>query len=329
MTTTPLRRRGTALTAALLGAVLVLTACGSDGDDTSTDTAATTRTITVGNGTIQIPANPQRVVALGNTTQPFIDIGGKPVGVTELSASELDPIPAEQKATYEAATKLGADTAQVDLEKLAGLKPDLILVQVPDDEFEGIKKQLETIAPTLFWGLDTEWKAFADALAEAGNLADPLSKQKTQFKDKVTKIQETYRAIIADTKFVAVDRWDNADPGTFVITDFGCIEIGAGDIGLNAPKAAAGADPLGWNNLPFEQIAELSEYDAILYPVDAAGQPKKAFAPVVESNTWKALSTVTSGHALGVYCPGNNSYGPVLQYLDSLDKALASLPAKK
>ncbi|BEL06148.1 iron-siderophore ABC transporter substrate-binding protein [Actinoplanes sichuanensis] len=326
----PRRRRGTALTAALLGAALVLTACGGDTEPT-TDTAAAakTRTVTAGNGAVEIPAAPQRVVALGNTTQPFIDIGGKPVGVTELSASELDPIPAEQKATYEAATKLGADTAEVDLEKLAGLKPDLILVQVPDDEFEGIKKQLEAVAPTLFWGLDTEWKAFADALAQAGNLTDALSQQKTQFQDKIAKIKQTYPAIIADTKFVAVDRWDNSDPGTFVISDFGCIEIAQGDIGLNAPKAAAGADPLGWTNLPFEQIAGLSKYDAILYPVDAAGQPKKAFAPVVESNTWKTLSTVTSGHALGVFCPGNNSYGPVLQYLDSLDRALAALPAKK
>jgi iron complex transport system substrate-binding protein len=64
----------------------------------------------------------------------------------------------------------------------------------------------------------------------------------------------------------------------------------------------------------------------ILYPVDAEGQPKNAFAPVVETNTWKALPAVSSGHALGVFCRGNNSYGPVLQYLDSLDRALASLP---
>lgn len=149
------------------------------------------------------------------------------------------------------------------------------------------------------------------------------------FQGKVAKIKETYPQIIADTKFVAVDRWDNSDPGTFVITDFGCIEIAADDIGLNSPKAAAGADPLGWADLPFEQIAGLSKYDAILYPVDAAGQPKKAFATVTESNTWKALPTVTSGRALGVFCPGNNSYGPVLQYLDSLDTALASLAAKE
>ncbi len=78
--------------------------------------------------------------------------------------------------------------------------------------------------------------------------------------------------------------------------------------------------------MPFEQIGELSKYDVILYPVDAEGQPTEPFAPVVETNTWKALPAVTSGHALGVFCPGNNSYGAVLRYLDSLDNALATLP---
>lgn len=95
MTTTPWVRRNKALSAALLSAALVLTGCGSDDKDTGSTAApaATTRTITAGNGTVTIPADPQRVVALGNTSQPFIDIGGKPIGVTELSASELDPFP--------------------------------------------------------------------------------------------------------------------------------------------------------------------------------------------------------------------------------------------
>jgi iron complex transport system substrate-binding protein len=67
----------------------------------------------------------------------------------------------------------------------------------------------------------------------------------------------------------------------------------------------------------------------ITYPVDAEGEPTEPFVPVVETNTWNALPAVSSGHALGVFCPGNNSYGAVLQYLESLDSALATLPAEE
>jgi iron complex transport system substrate-binding protein len=98
---------------------------------------------------------------------------------------------------------------------------------------------------------------------------------------------------------------------------------------MDFPEAAEGDDPLAYTALSFEQIGALSKYDVITYPVDAEGQPTEPFAPVVETNTWKALPAVKSGRAVGVFCPGNNSYGPVLQYLDSLDRALASLPAKE
>jgi iron complex transport system substrate-binding protein len=291
--------------------------------------AQETRTIEATNGTIEIPAAPQRIVTIGNTTLAFIDLGGKPVGATEISASNLGAISAEQRATYEAAVHIGSEGGEVDLEKLASLQPDLILVQFHSSDWDQVGKQLESIAPTALFGLDTEWKALADALAEAGNVTDGLAEQKTEFADKVAKIQETYAQIIADTSFVDISRGTWNDPGTFYIADIGCSEIARDDVGLNLPEAAAGEDPLAYASLPFEQIGELSAYDVITYPVDAQGQPTEPFAPVVETNTWKALPAVTSGHALGLFCPGNNSYGAVLQYLDSLDTALASLPAKE
>lgn len=178
----------------------------------------------------------------------------------------------------------------------------------------------------MFYGLDREWKALADGIAEAGNTADALSEQKAAFEARVSAIKEKYSAIIDGTSFVDVIRWSSSDPGTFAIADIGCSEIARDEIGLDLPEAPEGENPLAWTAYSFEQLGDLSKYDVITYPVDAAGQPTEPFLPVVETNTWKALPAVTSGHALGVFCPGNNSYGSVLRYLDSLDAALAKLP---
>ncbi|MGW0853934.1 ABC transporter substrate-binding protein [Streptomyces sp. NPDC002690] len=336
MRTMPLMRRGATLAAALLSASLLLTACGGDGDDTGDKAAGTTgdkatrtRGIKAENGTVEVPVAPRRIVTIGNTNLPFIDLGGKPVGVTEASDSDLAVLPKDQKAAYEAAEIIGSSGGEVDVEKLAALKPDLILVQFSSDDWAKVGKRLEAIAPTVYWGLDTEWKAFADAIAQAGNVTETLGRQKAAYQEKITKIQQTYGEIIDGTKFVDVSRGDWSDPGTFYVADIGCSEIARDDIGLDLPEAAEGKDPLAYESLPFERIGELSEYDVVTYPVDADGSPKEPFEPVVKTNTWKALPAVKSGRALGVFCPGNNSYGPVIQYLDSLDGALATLPGKQ
>ncbi|MGW4052671.1 ABC transporter substrate-binding protein [Streptomyces sp. NPDC004779] len=337
MSSTLTTRRGTAVAAALMSASLLLTACGGgDGGadkkaaaETGGDKAAGTRSVKAENGTVEIPAAPERIVTIGNTNLPFIDLGGKPVGVTEVSASDLAVLPKEQKAAYEAAEVVGSSGGDVDLEKLAALKPDLILVQFHSNDWDKVGKRLESIAPTVLWGLDTEWKAFAGEIAAAGNVTDELARQKGEFEKKVAKIKETYGKTIDGTTFVDVSRGDWSDPGTFYIADIGCSEIARDDIGLDLPEAAEGKDPLAYEALPFERITKLSAYDVITYPVDAGGRPTEPFVPVTETSTWKALPTVTSGRALGVFCPGNNSYGPVLQYLDSLDGALATLAGKQ
>jgi len=291
--------------------------------------AQETRTVEADNGTIEIPAAPQRIATIGNTTLPFIDLGGKPVGVTAESDSDVALLPADQQATYSSATILAASADEVDMEQLASLKPDLILVQIPGAEFELIRKQLEAIAPTVFYGLDREWKALADGIAEAGNTTDALSGQKAELATRLADIKEKYGALIASTSFVDLNRWASSDPGTFAIADIGCSEIGRDEVGLNLPEAAEGENPLAWTAMSFEQLGELAKYDVITYPVDAEGKPTEPFVPVLETNTWKALPAVTSGRALGLFCPGNNSYGSVLRYLDSLDTALGTLPAKE
>lgn len=322
MTMPPLRRRGAALAAVIVSVALVLAGCGSND---SNNAAGATRSFKADNGTVQIPADPRRVATISNATLPFIDVGGEPIGVTALPASDLEQLPKAQQATFKKATDVGASGGEVDLEKLASLKPDLIIIYVPKTDFDRLSQKLNSIAPTVFYNVASDWKTVAAGIADASGKAAALTTQTAKFKKLVTKIQTDYSAVIKNDKFVAVDRYASNGPAEFAISSINCTEVAEADIGLDFPDRVGGK-PYQFRS--FEQLGELSKYNVILYPVDRAGQAIELFAPVVRSNIWKALPLVKSGHALGVYCPSNGSYGLVLQYLDSLDKALATLPAK-
>jgi iron complex transport system substrate-binding protein len=320
---TLLRRRGAALAAAILSAALVLTGCGSDGND-SGDTAGETRTVKADNGSIEVPTDPQRVVAIGNATLPFIDVGGKPVGVTfSPGTPTLETVPKEYRATFEAATDLGPSGSEVDLEKLASLKPDLILAVFLQDDFDQVGEQLQSIAPTVFYNNTTEWRTTAAGIAGASNEADALDDKVAEFEKRLTNIKQTYAEIIEDSTFVAVNRYASSEAGTIAIDSMGCEEILKEDVGLDLNNLSSA------ESLSFEQVGELSEYDVVLYPVDDEDQALEPFAPVVATNSWQALPAVKSGYALGVFCPTSLSYGGVAQYLDSFETALATLAAKE
>jgi iron complex transport system substrate-binding protein len=337
MTKTFLRRRTATIATVALSAFAVSAyataapVATSATDETTVDTTIAVDTTTASgeprvveadNGSVEVPADPQRIAAIGATSLVLIDMGVQPLAVTALSDSLLGLLPEEHLAMFEAATDVGGSGGETDLELLASLEPDLILVAMPDSEWEPLADQFEAIAPTVFFSVRTEWKTVADGLAQAANLTDVVEAQKADFAAKIAEIQENYSEIIETREFVQVDRGSYNDPGIFSILNRGCIEIATDDVGLNVVQV-----PDGYQEQSFEQIGALDQYDVILYPVTAEGEPTESFAPVVETNLWQALPAVTDGRALGVFCPGNGAYGPVLRYLDSLDAALASLPA--
>lgn len=328
MTMTPLRRRGAALAAALLSATLVLTACGSDSDDPA-NTASETRQFEADNGTIEIPVDPQRVVTLGSSTSAYLDVGGEPVGVQAVLPHLLEALPEEHQAAYEAAEIVGdaSTAADPDFEKIASLSPDLILYSAPDIDWTKNGERLQSIAPTVWYDFHDDWKPPIDGFADAGGRIDELNERKEAFSQQLADINSAYSEIIADEQFVNVERWASTEAGQFRISLIGCAKIAKEDVGLNLPdRGADGSSSWGYS---FEQLGELSTYDVILYPIDDTGQPTEPFAPVAESNSWKALPAVESGNAVGVTCPGGNgSYGFALQYLDSLESALAKLPPR-
>ncbi|MEZ5086642.1 MAG: hypothetical protein R2722_10435 [Tessaracoccus sp.] len=124
---------------------------------------------------------------------------------------------------------------------------------------------------------------------------------------------------------MAASRARGGDPGSFYreYANSTCTTY-AGDAGLQFPGAAQDAS----NGAPFEEMSverlgELSEFDAVLYPLGPDGKPTPAMVPLLESNAWKSLPLVQSDKALPVVCPyGTMTYTSGILNLKSLDEAL-------
>lgn len=320
MTTTPLRRRGPALAAVLLSGAVVLTACGSDSDD-AVEKASETHSVKADNGMVEVPVAPQRVAVLGNAVLPYLDLGGEPIAVTDLDSSALADLPADQRAAYDAATNVGVNGGETDYEELATLKPDVIVIAVPESDYEKLENKLTSIAPAVLLGFDSDWKFRATALAEATNEMDAFTKQKASYDHLVGRIQREHGDALKTAKITEAYRWDAEEAAKFSINGSLCAEV-VRDEGIVAFAPAA-------FSVSFERISSLAENDLVLFPASIDGKPSEAIVPVMETNAWKALPAVRSGHAQGIYCPWGRSFGFMAQYLEGLERALATLETKQ
>ncbi|MEV0222111.1 ABC transporter substrate-binding protein [Streptomyces sp. NPDC050704] len=313
MTLTPLRRRGTALAAALVSAALVLTACSGSPEKTSTDktgAASETRSFKADNGTIEIPTAPQRIVALGSP-QTYLALGAKPIAFGE-KATELNLawLPEEAAQVNDSVVEVGDE---VDYEKVAGLDPDLIVVHEPEHALAGDsynEERLQSIAPTVYIELKNDtWKTQVGRLAE---------------------VKDEHADLLSSTTFKVLQRWGGdftPEAGTLNMEYPGsyCTSY-AMDAGLDIiPEASANGDLD--RELSIEQLSDtVADADVILYPLEADGSVKPEFAPVLKTNIWKSLPQVKDGRALGIRCNRTMTCASKVPTLKSLKEALATLP---
>ena len=137
------------LMSVLAGTVLAcsLAACGSSADAPAGSAGASgTRTVTHAMGTTEVPAAPQRVVVLDTgELDSVLALGVTPVGATSPVAN--GPLPSYLADRTAGVTNIGTQS-DLNLETIAGLKPDLILSNKV--RHEALYPQLSGIAPTVF-----------------------------------------------------------------------------------------------------------------------------------------------------------------------------------
>ncbi|UFJ41418.1 iron-siderophore ABC transporter substrate-binding protein [Brevibacillus humidisoli] len=243
-----------------------------------------TRTITHAMGTTEIKGTPQKVVVLVNGLVDIsLALGVKPTGAVQSWIG--DPWYDYIKDDMQGVTVLGEET-QPNLEKIASLKPDLILGSKM--RHEKIYTQLSAIAPTVMTETVFDWKEnlklSAEALnkqAEAEKLISDWDKRVADFKQKMGDKLKTEVSLI---RF-------NPDHARIYYTGFpgSIIE----EVGLARPESQRVKDQV-IAKLTKEQIAQMDGDVIFDFTADwkGDGAVKKLQEEWTNDPLWKNLNAV-------------------------------------
>ncbi|WP_394435731.1 ABC transporter substrate-binding protein [Streptomyces sp. SGAir0957] len=323
------RRTALVSCAAVTGALL-LSACGSgDGTDDNAGgsgegkpAAATTRQITDAQGReVKVPGTPKKVVTLSEpTTDAALALGIEPVGVTAGRGQQGVSTYLAGKASK---AQVVATVAEADLEKLAALRPDLILL----DETTGAKKtvdKLQEIAPTVVTAkLNEDWKKSFTDTADALNKKPDAEKWLSDFDTQVADVKKR----LGDNagKSVSVIRWQDGAPSVVGKGD-GVVASTLQALGTTRPTDQQGASTGHSEPVSLEKLSTIDGDWLFFGTLGDKADGEKAYGEARKVTNFGKLNAEKNQHVVVVQGSAWNSAGGPLAaqvVLDDLKGALA------
>ena len=189
---------------ALLAALLLLAGCGGGGGAGGESKSSERRITDANERTVTVPAQPERVVALSEPTlDGLLALGVKPVATTAgRGQSDISTYMAERAAGIPSVGALG----RPNLERLASLRPDLILLDGTSTQDDALVDKLGRIAPTVYVSRTGEnWRTAFSSLAGVLGLKARGEARLADFDARVAEIKRRLAAN-AGAK-VSVVRW--------------------------------------------------------------------------------------------------------------------------
>ncbi|MEV2216031.1 ABC transporter substrate-binding protein [Streptomyces sp. NPDC050997] len=319
------RRAALMSAAAVVTGALLLSGCGDDGGSDSADGSGkeTTRRITDATGReVEVPSAPGKVVTLSEPTlDAALALGIEPVGATAGRGQTGVSTYLADKASR---AEVVATVAEADMEKLAALQPDLILL----DETTGAKGEvakLQAIAPTVVTAeLNEDWKKAFTATADALNKKTQAEKILTDFDTDVTATKEK----LGDNggAVASVIRWQNGAPSV-VGKGVGHVGSTLSALGLGRPGDQQGASAGHSEPVSLEKLSTIDGDWLFFGTLGDRTDGEKAYTEATKVPNFAKLKAEKDGHVVVVQGSAWNSAGGPLAariVLDDVTKALAS-----
>ena len=303
-------RRSLRAVAVLSAAALVTAACSDSGGDGSQDQTSTTtsstasakpRTVDTDMGSVEVPAQPKRVVVLGyRLTGLAFDLGAHVKGtIPEMAGGSSDASPSwSDAAAAERTTFLPWFVDGFDIAGIEALDPDLIIGGGPGLEHEHAVQaypELEQIAPTVVIGEDdASWKDQAEIMADALGAEDKLEELTENYDGFVDSIRENTTAPEGDVGYLVFD----AEGRPYAANENVGLPAELTDIGLEPAKYShmPGLEPAGASGeilaVPPARIEEVFDQDTlfvlgygrdVVNPGELARDPQYADLPAIKN----------------------------------------------
>ena len=267
---------------------------------TTTEADATNGTVTYSSefGPIEVPSNPQRIVALTNAPN-VLSLGGKIVGVDEWT---------NKNPLFTDKLKDATVVSDENLEKIIELDPDLIIADATSKSLDKLKKIAPTVAYT--WGK-------RDYLAQQIEIGKLLNKEKEaqtwvdDFSQRAKAIGDEIKGKIGENATVSVFETDSKSLYVFGQAWARGTEIIYQAMGLNMPeKVKTDALGPGYYTLSPEVISDYAG-DYIVLSRSATGDNS-----FMKSDTWKNIPAVKNNHVIEIDTEASTYSDPTtLEYL--------------
>ena len=246
-----------------------------------------------------IPESPQRIVAVRHDSlaTPLIELGAPLVGVgVEIDASTGEAF--IRGATDILGVNVGeasrlasvGDANEPDLEAIAALAPDLILITDWQAELKG---RLDLIAPTV---VVPRWLPYLDHLAfvaDAAGVSGTYDARLAAYEARIAAI----RATLGDPSAITVSYLDLAQDGVWHHVNWGARDQVTADLGFSRPAVVrdqAADDPTDYS---FERLPEFDGDLVLSSAADRFGQTVEALSAEWDGYApfWRDLPAVRDG----------------------------------
>lgn len=272
-------------------------------------------------GDVEIPANPQRIVATHTIAAlPLVELGIMPVGSVEFPEMQTALHIWEQVEDL----PIVATRAERNLEAIAALDPDPIFETdvVSDDVLE----RLRQIAPVVVLGLSgddrADWRNRARQIADAVNALDRWQELEAELEAQQADIAERHGDILADNPLIAWATWTPAAPNIYTSeSTLGPLLLPTGAVFAESAEALPydGSEPA----ISLEQIgAVFEDASLVFYATDHRGVPIDAVNETRALDIYQRVPAVAEGREFPIGTVYTIGYTNAFYLLESFDAAL-------